>query len=94
MAGVALYAVGPISDLKFDRLDLYDLPKTHRDGPTFLNISRYLDTPQAVAMVAERAKVVIHQNDESGWDYPRQVAENLGWGAGQVEIQSRAEAVP
>lgn len=94
MAGVTLYAVQSPSDIKFDRLDLYELPKRHRDGPTFLNLGRYLDMPQAVAMVAERAKVVIHQDDDSGWDYPRQVAKNLGWGVGQVEIRSHAEAAP
>src|SRR4029079_10669625 len=52
MAGVALYASLFEPDIK--RLDLYELPKTHHDGPNFLNVERFLDMPQALAMAAER----------------------------------------
>jgi dienelactone hydrolase len=87
MAGATLYASLFESDIK--RLDLYDLPKTHRDGPYFLNVSRYLDMPQAVAMAAERSKIVLYQDDESGWEYPRAVAERLGWDAKQIQIRKK-----
>ena len=90
MAGVTLYAAMLLPEVKIERLDLYDLPRTHGDGPSLLNISRFVDIPQAVAMTAERSKVVIHENGEDRWDYPRQVAKNLGWNAGQVEIQNQA----
>jgi dienelactone hydrolase len=89
MAGAALYAT--MFQLKgtVERLDLYDLPKSHRDGPFFLNVSRYLDMPQAVAMAAERSKVVLYQDDDAGWEYPRAVAEKLGWDAKQIQIRKK-----
>jgi dienelactone hydrolase len=87
MAGVTLYASLFEPDIK--RLDLYDLPKTHRDGPTFLNVSRYLDMPQAVAMAAERSKVVLYQDDDTGWEYPQAVAQKLGWDAKQIQIRRK-----
>ncbi len=77
MAGVALYA--SLFEPAVTRLDLHDLPKSHRDGPFLLNVRRYLDLPQAVAMAAERSKVVIYQPDDKGWEYPSEVAEKLGW---------------
>ena len=89
MAGVALYASLFEPDIK--RLDLYDLPKTHRDGPIFLNVNRYLDMPQAVAMAAERSKVVLYQDDDAGWEYPQAVAEKLGWDAKQIQIRKKPE---
>ncbi len=84
MAGVTLYASLFEPDVK--RLDLYDLPRTHREGPYLMNVNRYLDLPEAVAMAAERSQVVLHQPDEAGWDYPRSVAQRLGWEAKQLQI--------
>ena len=85
MSGIALYASLFEPDIK--RLDLYDLPATHRDGPIYLNVNRYLDMPEAVAMATERSKVVIYQPEESGWDYPRSVAEKLNWDAKQLQLR-------
>ena len=47
MAGVCLHnaifhLIGGV-----ERLDLYDLPKTYRDGPVLLNVERYLDMPHS-----------------------------------------------
>jgi hypothetical protein len=86
MAGVTLYAT---LGANFDQIDLYDLPKSHRDGPFFLNVSRYLDMPQAVAMAAERSKVVLYQDDDAGWEYPQAVAQKLGWDAKQIQIRRK-----
>ncbi len=88
MAGVALYAslFGPNT---VQRLDLYDLPKTHRDGPYFLNVERFLDIPQAVAMAAERSKVVLYQDDDAGWEYPQAVAKALNWPEKQIQIRRK-----
>jgi len=41
-AGIALYASLFEPDVK--RLDLQDLPRTHREGPILLNVRRYLDS--------------------------------------------------
>jgi dienelactone hydrolase len=91
MAGVALYTTVFQLEGTIRRLDLYDLPKSHRDGPIFLNVSRYLDMPQAVAMAAERSKIVLYQDDDTGWEYPRAVAEKLGWDAKQFQIRKKPE---
>ena len=77
MAGIVLYA--SLFEPDIDRLDLWHLPDSHRDGPTFLNVLRYLDIPQAVAMAAERSQIRLYQEDDSGWRFPQTVAEKLGW---------------
>jgi hypothetical protein len=90
MAGVALYASLKLQDVI--RLELYDLPKSHREGPIFLNVERFLDMPQAVAMAAERSQVVIYQDDDSGWEYPQAVAKALGWDEKQIQIRRKPTA--
>jgi hypothetical protein len=87
MAGIALYA--SLFEPVVKRLDLYDLPKTHREGPIFLNVERFLDMPQAVAMAAERSKVVIYQDDDTGWEYPQAVAKALHWPENQIQIRRK-----
>jgi len=77
MAGVALYA--SLFTPGVTQLDLWHLSKSHHDGPIFLNVLRFLDVPQAVALAAERSNVSLHQDDASGWEYPLQVATKLGW---------------
>jgi cephalosporin-C deacetylase-like acetyl esterase len=86
-AGVALYAA--LFEPEIRRLDLRDLPKTHRDGPYLLNVQRSLDMPQAVAMAAEKSQIVIDQADTAGWDYPSAVVRQLGWDAQRLRIQRR-----
>jgi dienelactone hydrolase len=61
------------------RLDLKELPKSHRDGPDYLNVLRFLDIPQAAAMAAERTMIHLHQAQDDGWEFPGKVAANLGW---------------
>ncbi len=84
MAGIALYA--SLFEPSVERLDLSELPSTHRDGPTFLNVLRYLDMPQAVAVAAERAPVVLHQADALPWTFPQSAANNLGWPDGRFRV--------
>jgi len=87
MAGVTLYASLFEPDIK--RIDLYDLPKSHRSGPTFLNVERFLDLPEALAMAAERSKIVLYQDDDTGWEYPQAVAKSLNWPDKQVQIRRK-----
>lgn len=102
MAGVALYASifesnvqrasafsADAKQLDLKRLDLYDLPKSHRDGPYLLNVERFLDMPQAVTMAAERSKVVLYQDDDKGWEYPQAVAKALNWPEKQIQIRRK-----
>lgn len=77
MAGIALYAA--LFTPNVAQITLSQLPRSHRDAPIFLNVLRYLDVPQTVAMVAEQTRVVIQDSPDENWDYPRRVAETLGW---------------
>ncbi len=84
MAAVAMYA--SLFELDIAKLTLSDMPSTHRDGPILLNVSRYLDLPQAVAMAAERCPVEIKCSKPSDWKYPQAVAKQLGWGDDRMQI--------
>ena len=77
MAAVALYAT--LFEPQVDALDLYDLPRSHQQGPDFLNVLKVLDVPQTVAMVAEHSRVRIIQQGAAGWGFPLAVAKKLNW---------------
>jgi hypothetical protein len=64
---------------RVDELVLTNLPKSHMNGPDYLNVLRILDIPQAVAMASERCKVELRGANEADWQYPLQTARNLGW---------------
>ncbi len=61
-------------------------PADHREGPIYLNVSRFLHLPQAVAMAAERAPVAIAAKNPEDWAYPLAVREKLGWDAARISI--------
>jgi hypothetical protein len=69
MAGIALYAA--IFEPAIQRLDLWNLSPSHRNGPIFLEVLRVLDIPQALALVYPRkVKLYFQSKDESkpfGW---------------------------
>lgn len=89
-AGLALYA--SLYEPDIVRLDLWHLPRSHRDGPSFLNVLRFLDVPQALAMAGERSQIRIYQRDTAGWEYPVEVAKQLKWSEKQLVIrQVKAE---
>jgi len=77
MAGIALYA--SLYEPGIDRIDLYDPPTSHRDGPIVLNVLKYLDLPAVVAMAAERSAIRIYQSDKKYWQYPADVVKQLDW---------------
>ena len=92
-AGLALYAA--IFEPGVTRLDLWHLPTSHREGPSFLNVLRYLDMPQAVALAAEKTQVRIYQNSADGWSYPQSVVKSLDWNAKQLVVRDMtAKAEP
>jgi dienelactone hydrolase len=84
-AALAVYA--SLFEPPVKRLDLYDLPQSHRDGPPLLNVLRFLDLPQAIAMAAERSQVVIYRDDDRGLEYPLATAKALDWPAKQIEVR-------
>lgn len=85
MAGNAVYA--SLFEPGIARLDLHDLPATHRDGPIYLNVSRFLTMPQAVAMAAEKAKVRIFGPPSEEWSFLSRAAGALAWPEDQVQWQ-------
>jgi hypothetical protein len=87
MAGVTLAA--SLFEPEITRLDLYDLPKSLREGPYFMNVQRHLDTPEFMALAAERSKVVLYQDDDAGWEYPQAVAKQLNWDEKQIQIRRK-----
>jgi cephalosporin-C deacetylase-like acetyl esterase len=92
MAGVALYAA--LFEPGIAQLELGRLPSTHRDGPFLLNVNRYLDTPQAVAMAAEHSRVVLHHQTPADWDYPKAVIASLGWEDSPLQIHTPPPQAP
>jgi dienelactone hydrolase len=68
-------------------LHLQELPSSHQIGPDYLNVLRFLEVPQAVAMAAERSEVHLYHGAASAWDYPAQVAAKLGW-AGKFSVET------
>jgi cephalosporin-C deacetylase-like acetyl esterase len=69
MAGVSLYAA-LFEGATVERLDLYNLPTSHRDGPTFLNVLRFTDIPAVVASVLPTSRVVLYETDADAWQLP------------------------
>ena len=82
----ALYA--SLFEPDIARLDLWSMPTSHRDGPTFLNVLRFLDVPQAVALAGENSRIRIYDADASLWRYPLETAEQLGWPEKQIVVRA------
>ena len=77
MAGVTLYAA--LFEPGVDEMRLSRLPTSHVRGPHFLNVLRVLDMPQAVAMAAERCRVVLEGAQPADWSFASDTAKSLGW---------------
>ncbi|MDP6558224.1 MAG: acetylxylan esterase [Pirellulaceae bacterium] len=90
MAGVALYA--SLFEPEIRRLDLYDLPPSHRDGPYLLNVSRFVDLRETVAMVAQRSQVVLYDEDPKPWKLVSDIVNKLGWDKKQFQIRQPPDA--
>ncbi|MGV3755409.1 MAG: alpha/beta hydrolase family protein [Verrucomicrobiota bacterium] len=74
-------------------VELVEPPASHMTGPDYLNVLRYLDIPQALAMVAEKAKVKVIDAKPEGFQWTTETAAQLGWPQGQVQfIDAKAAA--
>ncbi|HEY1172513.1 MAG TPA: CocE/NonD family hydrolase [Verrucomicrobiae bacterium] len=74
-------------------LELIEPPSSHMTGPDYLNVLRYLDIPQALAMVAEKTKVKVTDGKPEDFKWATDAASKLGWPQGQIKfIDARAEA--
>lgn len=88
--GVVLYAA--LFEPDIASVDLYQMPKSHREGPELLNVLKILDIPQAMAIAAERTEVRVYQKDRTGWEYPQEVAFKLSWEGKQFQVRSLQNA--
>ncbi|HUU29989.1 MAG TPA: hypothetical protein VM123_19465 [archaeon] len=72
-----LGAYAALLDPRITRVILYAPPLSHKQGPIFLNVLRYTDIPQALAMLAPR-ELVFLTDDMDYFDYARKVYKLYG----------------
>ena len=79
MSAIALYA--SLFEPNIARLELRDLPSSHREGEVnLLNVLSVLDMPTAIALAAERCPVEIGGDASAEmFDYSRAVSAALHW---------------
>jgi hypothetical protein len=78
MAGIVLY--GALFEPDVARLDLWNPPSSHRQGPTFLNVRRFFDMPQAIALAFPRPVRLYVKDDAEAkaWSWPLELQKALG----------------
>ena len=74
MAGLAVYAA--IFEPQIGNLELTDLPADHRHGPYFLNVRRFINVPEALAIAGQDRKVTLSGTSQVG-DYRQAVLKAL-----------------
>lgn len=67
-------AFEPVSEIR-----LLNPPENLRDGPYFLNISRYVTVPQVLLLVADKTPLRLAVAAPEKWRKLSQVAAGLGW---------------
>ncbi len=85
MSGNTLYA--SLFEDNIYRVDLWHLPASHRHGPIYLNVMRFMDTPQAVVQAATRARVRVYLQAFRGWEYAVETARNLKLDEKQLKLE-------
>ncbi len=68
----ALYA-NLMLDHPVDHLKLQDIPTSHMQGPTYLNVLKILDIPQALTLVAQNTPIELDGEEASVLDFYMQV---------------------
>jgi hypothetical protein len=76
----------------WDVVELSGLPSTFRDGPDYLNVMRFIDIPQAVAMAAEHGRVRLTRVSAGDWSYASAVGKALGWEQDRIVIVNARSA--
>lgn len=66
-------------------VEMIEPPASHMSGPDYLNVLRFLDIPQAVAMAAEKRPVTFVRANADEWNWATQTAQRLGWPAGRLQ---------
>ncbi|MDF1813458.1 MAG: acetylxylan esterase [Verrucomicrobiales bacterium] len=89
MGGNALYA--SLFEKDIHRLDLHNLPDSHRTGPEYLNILRFVDIPETVGFVAKTSQVRLYTDKPDQWKYPVSLAEKYKWEGKPIEVRDLTE---
>ena len=88
-AGLAVYAA--LLDEQVHQIILMDPPASHRQGPIFLNVLRYTDLPEALALIAPR-RVNFYGHMPPAFERAREIYKLLGV-PGHVFVTMNLEAV-
>ncbi len=86
MAGIVLYA--SLFESGIDQLDVRNLPSTHRDGPIFLNVSKLLDMPQALALALDDTSIMLSTPEAGAWSWPQSLIQALKMDSSRLRIRS------
>jgi hypothetical protein len=73
-------------------LELIEPSATHQSGPDYLNVLRFMDVPQALAMAVEKIPVKITRGKADQWAWTTEAIAKLGWPAGRLEISDPRKA--
>ncbi len=79
LGAAALYASLFTSTSYIQELRLTAPPKSHREGAAYMQVLRYMDMPQAVALAAGQTKVTLLDVDPNDWEWATTTAKNLAW---------------
>jgi len=60
------------------RIDLHQPPPSHEKAPTYLNVLKYLDVPEAAAMAATTSELRIETGEKEPWKFPSETVAKLG----------------
>lgn len=88
-AALCLYA--SLFEKNISELDLTAMPTSHQQGPALLNVLRFMDLPQALAMAASRSKVNLYEANPKDWAYSSQVGQKMGWDEKQLLIRETSK---
>ncbi|MGV3771331.1 MAG: alpha/beta hydrolase family protein [Verrucomicrobiales bacterium] len=72
MAVNVLYAA--IFTGNFGSLQLEQLPATHMEGPDYLNVLRFMDVPQAIAMALEFGNIHLSATEKRSWHFAQKIS--------------------
>jgi hypothetical protein len=75
-APVALWAA--VFEPEIDRITLIDPPASVDESPAFLNLGRFLEMPQAVALLYPRDVMIEGNSDRSAFGWAADLAKRLG----------------
>jgi dienelactone hydrolase len=90
-AGNVLYA--SLFEDKIARLDLLSPPTSHVAAPIYLNVLRWLDVPQAVAMASARSHVHVATGNATAWKWAVEAAGKIGRGQ-SLEVEQPPQLSP